>query len=429
MFQVRSAAGLVAALTVAACLTAASACSKSGNPTAPSATGASPSAVRVTIGPVTTHAHWTTGGLVRYQIDGTATFQSAPGSSGRVTAIHISLVTPAGQAETRTVAVDLTVPPGGIVTQSLAQSLELSRATVPSRLRVAANVTDESGGEMSTTSAAVPVAVAIAADAPSLPDSVFVGAGDIAVCNWGPSEATARLLDADRTSTVFTLGDNAYPTGTATAFTDCYGPTWGRHRSRTRPSPGNHDWDVNAGAPYFSYFGAAAGPPGLGYYSFNVGSWHVLSLNSNITAEPGSAQYEWARNDLLLNNTACSLALWHHPRFSSGQHGNFASMREMWRLLHEAGVEIVLAAHDHSYERFAPQDADGLFDPQGIRGFVVGTGGAVLRPFRVIQPNSEVRDNLTYGVLRLSLRARTYDWEFVPVSGQSFRDLGTAQCR
>jgi hypothetical protein len=404
------------------------ACTKSNSPTGPSPTNPS-AAVRVSLGPapVQARAHWSTSGLVRYQVEGTATFQNSSPDDGEITHIQVALITPSGYVEARTVPVSITVPPGGLVTHHISQALELSRAMVPTNLRVSAQVDSDRAAPAEITAEA-PVTIAIAAEGGAFPDATFIGAGDIAICNWSPSEATARVLDG-QSGTVFTLGDNVYPTGTAAAFTDCYGPTWGRHRSRTRPTPGNHDWDVSAGAPYFSYFGAAAGPAGLGYYSFNVGSWHVLSLNSNIPADPGSAQYEWARTDLMTSNTACSVAVWHHPRFSSGQHGNHPSMREMWRLLHEAGVEVVLAGHDHTYERFAPQDADGRFDPQGIRGFVVGTGGAVQRPFGVIQPNSELRENQAYGVLKLSLRSRSYDWEFLPVSGQSFRDLGTAQCR
>jgi hypothetical protein len=408
------------------------ACNKSGGPTGPStATAGVPAAMNLSVGPVPvlTRAHWSSGGgPVLYEIDGAVTFQDASGSGGRVTAIEIALVSIAGDAEGQTLPVDLAVPPGGVVTQSIAQAVELPRAVAPAQLRISATVRGALGSVTTTRAVEVPVSVTVAGEGGGFPDATFVGAGDIAVCNWGPSEATARLLDGER-GTVFTLGDNTYPTGSTTSFTNCYGPTWGRHRARTRPAPGNHDWDEAAGAPYFSYFGAAAGPAGLGYYSYTVGTWHVLSLNSNVPANQGSAQYEWARNDLATSNTACSLAYWHHPRFSSGPNGNHDFMRDMWRLLHRAGVELVLSGHDHNYERFAPQDADGHFDPQGIRAFVVGTGGAPQRPFKLIQANSEVRDNQTYGVLRLGLRARGYDWEFVPISGQSFRDIGAAQCR
>jgi len=192
------------------------------------------------------------------------------------------------------------------------------------------------------------------------------------------AERTARLLDR-LPGYVFSLGDNAYPSSTPELLAKCYEPTWGRHRVRTYASPGNHDWEVLAGAPYFAYFGAAAGPSGLGYYSFDLGAWHVLSLNSNIDVQPGSPQYEWVRRDLATPTGICTLALWHHPVFSSGGYGNNPHMRQMWRLLDAAGVELVVTGHEHSYERFSPQDADGRPDANGMRQIVVGTGGANLR--------------------------------------------------
>jgi hypothetical protein len=159
-------------------------------------------------------------------------------------------------------------------------------------------------------------------------DTVLVGAGDIAVCGSANTEATAKILDRTP-GFVYLLGDNAYSSGTADEYANCFGPTWGRHRSRTYPVPGNHDWDTRAGAPYFAYFGAAAGPAGLGYYSVDLGGWHILSLNSNVAAQPGSAQYDWARNDLAQTASACTLAMWHHPRFSSGRHGDPADERHL----------------------------------------------------------------------------------------------------
>jgi len=257
---------------------------------------------------------------------------------------------------------------------------------------------------------------------------VFVGAGDIARCDSAATEATAKLLDRTP-GFVYLLGDNAYPSGTPENYANCFGPTWGRHRSRTYPTPGNHDWDVSAGAPYFAYFGAAAGPAGLGYYSFDLGGWHILSLNSNVAAQVGSPQYEWARNDVARNASACTLAMWHHPRFSSGRHGDNLQMNDIWRLLQVARAEVVLSGHDHHYERFAPQNADGRADPQGLRQFVAGTGGAELRPPLRVEANSEVLDGETNGVLQLTLHANSYDWEFVPIDGQSFRDFGSGSCR
>jgi len=258
-------------------------------------------------------------------------------------------------------------------------------------------------------------------------DVLFAGAGDIAVCGSDSAERTARLLDR-LPGHVFTLGDNVYPSSTADLLMKCYDPAWGRHRARTYATPGNHDWEVQAGGPYFAYFGSAAGPAGKGYYSFTLGAWHVMSLNSNIAAQPGSAQYEWARQDLAGPRAVCTLAMWHHPVFSSGAYGNNLYMREIWRLLDTAGVELVVTGHEHSYERFAPQTADGRPDARGLRQFVVGTGGADRRPFAAIQANSEARNSDTWGILKLLLRASGYEWEFVPVDGQSFRDQGAAEC-
>jgi Calcineurin-like phosphoesterase len=258
-------------------------------------------------------------------------------------------------------------------------------------------------------------------------DVVFVGAGDIADCGAPYSEATARLLDRMQGS-VFSLGDNVYPTGSAEQFANCYERTWGRHRARTHPTVGNHDWEASAAAPYFAYFGPAAGPAGRGYYSYDLGAWHVLSLNSNISSQVGSPQYQWVRDDLAASGMRCSLAYWHHPLFSSGFYGNLAEMKDLWRLLDTAGVDLVLGAHNHMYERFAPQDADGRPSALGMREFVVGTGGAPLTSGPVVQRNSEVRENQTFGVLKFTLRSAGYSWEFVPIDGQSFSDAGTAEC-
>jgi acid phosphatase type 7 len=255
---------------------------------------------------------------------------------------------------------------------------------------------------------------------------VFVGAGDIALCTAdGNPEATARLLDAIG-GTVFALGDNAYMSGTAEEYRDCYDRTWGRHRIRTRPVPGNHEYESPQAAPYFDYFGFNAGPHGLGYYSFNLGAWHLVALNSNVAVSAGSAQAAWLRADLAANRARCTLAYWHHPRFSSGRHGNEERMRDFWQILYEAGADIVLSAHDHTYERFAPQDPEGFPDnAHGIRQFVAGTGGARPSAFVTIGPNSEAR-LATLGVLKLTLSGSGYDWEFISVSGPG--DSGSGSC-
>lgn len=258
-------------------------------------------------------------------------------------------------------------------------------------------------------------------------DAILVGAGDIARCDDTNTEATAKLLDRIP-GTVFTLGDNVYPTSTAQLLATCYESTWGRHKSRTLAAPGNHDWEQAAGAPYFAYFGASAGPAGLGYYSYTLGSWHIVSLNSNVSANPGSPQYEWLKADLAQAGAACTLAMWHHPLFSSGPNGNSRQMRETWRLLNQFGADVVLNGHDHDYERYAPQDADARPTATGIREFVVGTGGYSLYDRVSQQRNSELWENRTWGVIRFTLKSGSYDWEFVPIDGQSFRDFGSASC-
>ena len=246
---------------------------------------------------------------------------------------------------------------------------------------------------------------------------VLVGAGDIATCPNTGDEDTAALLE-DIEGTVFTTGDNAYPDGTDADFENCYEPSWGRHKPRTYPSPGNHEYHTPGASSYFDYFGVAAGDPGEGYYSYNQGAWYVVVLNSNIAVEPGSAQHEWLRADLASNTATCTLAYWHHPLFSSGHHGNQTKMKPIWEALYAADVDVVVNGHDHDYERFALQDPSGEADPaRGIREFVVGTGGGGLRPFETNQLNSEVRRADTHGILKLTLNPTSYDWEFVPVGG------------
>lgn len=259
------------------------------------------------------------------------------------------------------------------------------------------------------------------------PAVVFVGAGDIGVCGSPAPEWTARLLDRIP-GTVFTTGDNSQGDGSASDYRQCYDPTWGRHRSRTFATAGNHDWDGTGGLPYFDYFGANAGPPGRGYYSVDLGAWHIVSLNSNIAAGPGSRQYAWLEADLARSDAACTIAIWHHPLFSSGPHGGSPHMRDIWRLLDRAEAEIVLNGHDHIYERFAPQDANGRATPAGLRQFIVGTGGDTLYEEVTRRRNTEALQKTTWGVLELTLRPESYDWEFVPIDGMTFRDAGSASC-
>ena len=264
-------------------------------------------------------------------------------------------------------------------------------------------------------------------------DPVLVGAGDIASCSSSGDEATANLLDGI-SGTVFTLGDNAYQSGIATEFANCYDPSWGRHKARTMPTVGNHEYQTPGASGYFGYFGAAAGDANKGYYSYDRGQWHIISLNSmceNVGGcDANSPMVKWLMDDLAANPKACTLAYFNQPLFNSGaEHGNDPKMRPSWDALYAAGAEVVLNGHEHTYERFAPQTPGGAADPaQGIREFVVGTGGASHYPFGTIQPNSEVRNGDTYGVLKLTLHSGSYEWQFVPEAGKTFTDSGSDQC-
>lgn len=263
-------------------------------------------------------------------------------------------------------------------------------------------------------------------------------AGDIADCRKMPAErsgaAGTAMLIADKLATdpqaiVMTLGDHTYPVGLIEEFTHCYDPTWGKFKERTYPSPGNHEYYSPQAAGYYTYFRTAAGPGRNGYYSFNVGGWHVVSLNSYLKPAQHQEQLAWLQADLAQNPARCTLAFWHHPRYSSGGHGSNAHMDDAWKLLAAAGAELLLSSHDHDYERFAPQDGNGDRDEErGIRQFVVGTGGAYLTPVRFRSFHSEVVDNTTHGVLKLVLKDAGYEWEFLPVDSAGFTDSGAALC-
>jgi hypothetical protein len=271
---------------------------------------------------------------------------------------------------------------------------------------------------------------------PTLPTPgpvVFVGAGDIAI-EPGQSESTARLFDTIG-GDIFTLGDNAYPNGSRENFRGPFDRTCGRYLGRIHPSPGNHEY-MSAGAmPYFEYFGESAGPFGQGFYSYNLGGWHLISLNSNydfgVGVDPGSPQAVWLQGDLNdpRNIRKCTLAYWHHPLFSSGQNGDYPRMRALFNILYDANADVVLSGHDHLYERFAPQTGDGRNDPaRGIREFVVGTGGVPLYNFMTTKANSEQRIRDAWGVLKLTLLADSYQWEFVTTPNGTVRDSGTGTC-
>lgn len=278
--------------------------------------------------------------------------------------------------------------------------------------------------------------------APTPTARTFAGAGDIAsgVTN---AEKTAQLLDAivatDPATIVFTTGDNAYPDGTAANFAASYEPTWGRHKARTRPVPGNHDYHVAGAADYLSYFcpaSAACSFPGGNrrqYYSYDVGAWHIVALDSEADTAAGSTQLQWLQSDLAANTRRCVLAYWHKPLFSSGTtHGGTAAVKPFWDVLYAAGADVVLAGHEHHYERFAKQNPSGAADANGIRQFVIGTGGAPTASYTFGNPvaNSEVRHGgaAAYGIVRFTLRDGGYDWAFMSADGGSFADSGTAAC-
>jgi hypothetical protein len=256
---------------------------------------------------------------------------------------------------------------------------------------------------------------------------VLVGAGDIAACDTNADEVTSRLLD-EIEGTVFTLGDNAYVKGTAREFARCYEPTWGRHKERTRPALGNHDYADKAAearpqdaSAYFAYFGVD------GYYSYDLGAWHIVVLDSNCIpaggCEAGSPQERWLRADLAAHPTDCLLAYWHHPYFGPQP---WVEGRALWEALYEHGADVALNGHWHWYERFAPQDPGGMLDPRGIRQFTVGTGGKTLFEIEDVTLNSEIQNDDSYGVLKLTLHPKGYEWAFI--SEGTFTDSGSADC-
>ncbi len=273
-------------------------------------------------------------------------------------------------------------------------------------------------------------------------DPVIAAAGDIACApadqsdNTQASECRAAatsdlLLNIPHLTAVLTLGDHQYPDGKIEDFQRSYDKSWGRLKQITHPSMGNHE---QAGEGYYAYFGTAAGDPSRGYYSFDLGAWHLIALNSNdactfVRCDETSAQIDWLRTDLAKNRSACTLAYWHHPRFSSGAHGDHAELGPVWETLYKFGVDVVLTGHDHDYERLSPMNAQGNPNVNnGIRSFIVGTGGKSHYDFGKLRPTSEVRNSDTFGVLKLTLRPRSYDWEFVPEPGKAFTDKGNGRC-
>jgi hypothetical protein len=295
------------------------------------------------------------------------------------------------------------------------------KSTFPAILALSALVLNSSPSHRSSPAAADPKS------------AVLVGAGDIADCtDLSGAEATAKLLE-QTPGTVMAVGDLAYPDGTQDNFA-CYNKTWGRVKDRTRPAAGNHEFHSAGASFYFKYFGKAAGDPNQGYYSYELGSWHIVVLNSECEVmdgcQAGSPQEKWLRADLAVHPTACTLAYFHKPLFSSGgAHGNYYDVKPLWQALYDANADVVVGGHDHDYERFAPQTPDAIPDAKrGIREFVVGTGGKNHRPFGDLLPNSEVRNADTFGILKLTLRSNGYDWQFIPEAGKTFTDSGSGTC-
>lgn len=267
---------------------------------------------------------------------------------------------------------------------------------------------------------------------------VLVGAGDIASCkNPEGARATAKLIE-QIPGTVFAAGDLAYEAGSTADFNNCYDPAWGRFKDRTKPALGNHEYRERTASGYFHYWGAQAGPAEKGYYSYDLGDWHIVVLNTNCEAKglggcgAGSAQEAWLKKDLAEHPNACILAYGHHALFSSGifkSHAVHPELKPLWEDLYAAHADLVLAGHEHSYERFAPQDPEGKADlAHGIREIVAGTGGRSHDPLGFATANSEVRNWETYGVLKLSLAPGKYAWEFIPAEGDAFRDSGNGVC-
>ncbi len=260
----------------------------------------------------------------------------------------------------------------------------------------------------------------------------LVGAGDIASCSQSNDSATARLL-GNIQGTVFTIGDNVQGQGDTSEFKNCYDPTWGKYKKRTKPSVGNHEYITAGAKPYYDYFGARAGTRGKGYYSYDRGSWHIVALNSNCNkvggCGPFSPQGRWLRNDLANNPSRCTLAYFHHPLYASGTSSNAPEVKPFWDILYQRGAEVILSGHAHRYERYAPVTPGGVRSPSGIRQFIVGTGGEPGGPYNgPDHPDMQVMKRNTPGVLKLTLRSDSYAWKFVPVAGQTFTDSGTDPC-
>jgi len=389
----------------------------------------------------TTVATVSASGLVTGKVAGSATITAtSEGQSGTsaVTVVHVPVasvsVAPATASVVAGGTVQLTATPkdasGGTLSGRTVTwtSSNTTVATVSAsglvtgKVAGSATITATSEGQSGTS------ALTVTAAPPPGSGVVLVGAGDVAGCSTNEDEATAKLLDAIP-GTVFTAGDNAYTDGSDANYAQCYAPTWGRHKARTRPAAGNHDYHQTNALGYWRYFGRAGGDSAKYYYSYDLGGWHIIALNSNISMSAGSAQEQWLRADLAASTKQCVLAYWHHPRFSSGTHGSSTSPQPLWQALYDNNADIVVSGHDHNYQRFAPQTPTGVADPvRGIREFVVGTGGESHYNFTTPIANTQAYNTTASGVLKLTLYADHYDWQFIPIAGQSYTDSGSGSC-
>lgn len=335
-----------------------------------------------------------------------------------------------GRPKTPTPTLAITHPPLPTASPSDEPVSTLLPSPIPSSVPTATNTPLPSPSpEPTATSTSIPEPT------PPAESVVLIAVGDIATCSNSGDERTWAALSAiwQDSMTLATLGDHAYEQGSAQQFQDCYAATWGSIKDRTRPSPGNHEYGTAHATGYFEYFGLSAGAPNQGYYSYDLGAWHIIALNSNCGQIGGcranSPQVQWLAADLAAHSAPCTLAYWHHPRFSSGMHGNEQDVAAFWDVLYEYGADVVLGGHDHNYERFGPQNPAGELDlANGIRQFVVGTGGRSHRNVDDIQPNSEVRNGDTFGVLKMTLYPTRYAWKFIPEAEQTFTDAGTGMC-
>lgn len=267
--------------------------------------------------------------------------------------------------------------------------------------------------------------------------AVLLAAGDIAECGFAGDEATAEILERFPEATIAAVGDTVYDKGTPDEYERCYKPSWGRFRSRTRPAVGNHEYSTEDASGFADYFGDLAGRAGAHWYSYDIGPWHAVVLNSQCWkvggCEQDDPQLTWLRRDLDENAERCTVAYFHRPPFSSGRYGDLEAtdnLLPLWQALVDGGVDVALAGHEHSYERMQPLDRDGKADPDGARLFIVGTGGGNLRQFRTPPlPITEARDGGTWGVLKLDLEREGYSWAFLPVAGGDFEDAGTGRCQ